>query len=45
MMDILRDVNPDVFEFVPPSFCFPGEDDQWREYAKKNPKATFIAKP
>ena len=32
MMQIMCDINPDVFEFVPPSFVFPQERPLWEEY-------------
>jgi hypothetical protein len=45
MMRIVCNINPEVFEFVPPSFVFPHERPQWEEYKKAHPKLTFIAKP
>ena len=47
MMQVISYVNPEVFEFVPPSFVFPHEEDLWREYAnrKSNANVTYIAKP
>ena len=45
MMDVMHGLNPNDFEFMPLSFTFPQEINKWKEYAKANPKATFITKP
>ena len=44
-MQIICDYNPNVFEYVPPSFIFPQEQVMWEEYDQSHPKCTYIAKP
>lgn len=46
-MQFCSDLDPDTFDFVPPTFKLPSQKDEIRfaEYQKKYPNATYIAKP
>ena len=38
-------MNPEGFDFIPPTFTLPNELEQFKAYKRSHPKATFIAKP
>ena len=46
-MQFCSDLDPETFDFIPPTFQFPSQQDYTRfmAYSEKNPKATYIAKP
>lgn len=42
----LRDLlNGGTFDYVPPTFVFPREKQEFLDYKEQNKKAMFIAKP
>lgn len=45
MMDIASDNDEDAFDFIPPSFTFPQDQEKFQAYAKANKGLTYIAKP
>lgn len=46
-MKFCQEMDPDAFNFVPPTFQLPSVRDEARfaEYQQRNPNATYIAKP
>lgn len=44
-MKICMDINPEAYDFVPPTFIWPDEEKRLKEYMKKNPGACYIGKP
>ena len=38
-------IDPEAFDFVPPTFVFPQDASSFKNYAAKHKNATFIAKP
>ena len=46
LMRLAGDIDPEGFDFIPPTFVLPGPDlARFNAYKKKHPNATFIAKP
>jgi hypothetical protein len=39
------DLNPNAFDFIPPTFVLPQEETKLKEYMKKHPNACYIGKP
>ena len=44
-MKICMDINPEAYDFVPPTFIWPEEEKRLKEYMKKNPGCCYIGKP
>ena len=46
MMRIAQEIDPEGFNFIPPTFVLPGSDlAKFEAYRKAHLNATFIAKP
>lgn len=45
LSSIASEIDPDAFDFVPPSFTFPEDAKKFLAYQKKHKNVTYIAKP
>ena len=45
LMRIGHELDPEGFDFIPPSFVLPQEMERFTNYKRAHPNATFIAKP
>ena len=44
-MRIGQEINPALYDFVPPQFTFPKDEVNFLEYHKLHPHCIYIAKP
>ena len=44
-MKVCMDMDPEGYDFVPPTFNYPAEEKRLAAYMKKHPNICFIGKP